>query len=221
MRLILLFSFFFTACSFLETNSTPTPRPVKVLGVVDPKMSVVKLYPPDAYHEGQRFFLELRNSSGIKVDVEDQEIKVKCSKISPKYKVLWVSQGRYQLEFAEELENLKKVKFLVQGKLLKHELMSFKKPSRSHSKLILLGKGDHQISMKLTLQNKRGERVETQAPPEIILEGLGEVSTLKLSQNGIWEFTVNLPELNQIIYLNVRANGVEFDHLFRYQHIEK
>jgi hypothetical protein len=221
MRLIIILGLFLNACTSFHKNPVPFPPVVKSLGKVDPQLSLVKLYRPDAFNDEQRFFLELKNSKNTKVDVNDKEIVVKYLKTKPPFKVYWVSQGQYQLEFSQEFEDLKQVKFLVQGKKLKHELVSFKKPAQSRSKLMLLRKRDHEISMRLILQDKKGAKVETQAPPEIILEGLGEVSSLNLIQNGIWDFTVGMPEENQIIYLNVRANGVQFDRFFRYQHIEK
>lgn len=221
MRLILILGLFFNACTSFHKNPAPVPTPVKVFGKVDPRLSLVKLYRSDAFNDEQRFFLELKNSQKINVDVKDKEIVVKYLKTKPTFKVFWVSPGQYQLEFSQEFEDLKQVKFLVQGKKLKHELVSFKKPAQSRCKLMLLQIRDHEISMRLILQDKKGAMVETQAPPEIILEGLGEVSSLNLIQNGIWEFTVGMPEENQILYLNVRANGVQFDRFFRYQHIEK
>lgn len=219
--MLLLPFFFLISCAFAPEKDFTPSSPI-VLGKINSEYSSVKLF-ANASDESDHIhlYLELKKSPNSLVDVEAREIDVNYLKTKPSFKVNRVSQGRYQLEFAHELENLKKVKIRVQGKLLKHQLISFKKPSCSHSKLKLLQKGDHQISMQLVLKNKKGKRVETQTAPEIILEGLGEVSALMMTKQGVWEFTVDILEENQIIYLSVRANGVQMDRLFRYQHIAK
>jgi hypothetical protein len=75
--------------------------------------------------------------------------------------------------------------------------------------------------LRLTLRDRRNLPVEMQQSPEIILEGIGEVSGLKMVKAGVWEFTISYPEVNQILYVSLRANGVKIERLFRFQHVEK
>jgi hypothetical protein len=40
-------------------------------------------------------------------------------------------------------------------------------------------------------------------------------------KEGVWEFTISYPGVNQILYVTLKANGVELERLFRFQHVEK
>jgi hypothetical protein len=57
--------------------------------------------------------------------------------------------------------------------------------------------------------------------PDIILEGIGEISGLEYRGPGIWQFHLKFPEIDQIMYISVRQQGVLLERIFRYHHLEK
>ncbi len=63
--------------------------------------------------------------------------------------------------------------------------------------------------------------VEAPEPPELILEGDIEVTKIEHMGNGIWHIRLRYPTGNQLFYISVRSNGVEFKNLFRFQYIDQ
>ena len=167
------------------------------------------------------FYLELKSPSKTLVDVNPKDIVIKKSMKILTTDVQRLSIGKYKVVVKAEVLNVKSLKFLVQKKSLKHQLVTLKKPARKNSSFKLVSNHDGRLKVRLTLKDKRGSLIELEHLPEIILEGLGDVSEINVVKPGVWDVDIVYPEDNQILYLSVRANGVLFERFFRHQHIEK
>lgn len=214
---ILLGLILLASCSTTKIPEAPIEM---VQEKMDPAYSKVLIFLPDEKIDHQNFFLELRNEKNQSIDIGQQYMFVISRNPLPNYKINRISQGRFQLVFEQEVKPLKGVKFFVQGFPVKKIIENRKKPDPIQGKIIVKEKGDHEITLRLTLKNMQGEGLKTSDGPDIVVEGGGHVFELKSLQRGLWEFKVSLPEENQILYLTVRANGVQLDRLFRYQHVE-
>jgi hypothetical protein len=53
------------------------------------------------------------------------------------------------------------------------------------------------------------------------MDGVEELSVPQMVTSGVWEVIVTYPDMNQILHLSVRANGVLLERIFRFQHVEK
>lgn len=195
---------------------------VIVLGEVNASKSKIKLHQTNlSQNDYFHFYLELRDARSKLVDVDLKDIRVRNQKNQLDSFVKRLSKGRYEVTIPESLADLSKIKFFVQKKVLPHKLVANQKPVRAHSKLELISQGDHVVHLRLTLRDKASLPLETELFPDIILEGLAEVSELRLIKKGVWEFSLAYPEQNQIFYLSIRANEVLLERLFRFQHLEK
>lgn len=186
-------------------------------GSIDASKSLLKKIP--AEHE-QVFHLELRSKDNRLVDVAVEDVKLRYQTKSVSFNWRRLSQGRYLLVPQSPLEDVSRGRFSIQNKLLKNSLVSLNKPHRS-SQIEILEKNQHELVLRLKLNDKKGRSLASEQKPDIILEGLGEVSDLEPKGAGIWEFRVNYPEENQVFYLSVRLHGVLLEKIFRYQHVEK
>ncbi|MBA2403776.1 MAG: hypothetical protein H0V66_03315 [Bdellovibrionales bacterium] len=222
MRICLISALIFLlSCASVPERHIASEEPI-TFGEVDANPSVVKLFPthsghPDLHH----FFLELKNSKQKLIDVELKDIVLEEANRVQTTHIRRISLGRYEIEINKDNIDFKTLKFLVQKKLIKHQLVPLKKPVRKHSSVVILTNEDNHLTARLGLKDKNGASVDLQANPEIILEGLGEVSELKMIKSGVWEFVISYPEDNQVFYISVRANGVLVERLFRFQHVEK
>lgn len=222
MKIYFLLSFLFlSSCASYREQSGVSKAPI-VLGEVDAKLSSVKLFSSDDEDSDDlHFYVELRSAPKTLVDVNSKDIVIKKSKKILSTDVQRLSVGKYKVTVKNEAPNLKSLKILVQKKSLKHQLVTMKKPARKNSSLKLVSNLDCRLKLRLTLKDKHGSMIELQHLPEIILEGLGEVSQINVVKPGIWDIEIVYPDENQILYLSTRANGVQFERFFRYQHIEK
>jgi hypothetical protein len=206
----------FLALLFLVSAcSTSKPTIIPPSETIDPTHSRVQVFQADDHYPQQRYFLNVRNEKKQKIDIDEKLISVNA-----KFNVRHISTGRYQLFFDKELKSLSKTKFLVQGFPLKKEIQQKINYEPIQGNVVLVQKADHELTMRLKLENKQGKSLEPSNSPDILLEGGGHIYDIKRLQKGLWEFKVGLPEENQIIYINVRANGAQLDRLFRYQHVE-
>jgi len=111
--------------------------------------------------------------------------------------------------------------FSVQDKTLKHKVRTIQRPSKSKSKFLIISNKNHELVVQLFLKDKKGNFVDLQYSPEIMIEGAGTLNDLVMVKNGLWQFRVTFSEDNHILYFSVRANGVYLERLLRFQHLEK
>lgn len=154
------------------------------------------------------------------MDVEKNDIQLSYLGKGVKFSLQRLGQGRYTLEPIKPLDDVSKGVFKVQKQILKNSLISLQKPSRL-SQIKLISNENYELTLELTLKDKKGKAVVASQLPDIILEGLGEVSDLESKGKGVWLFRVKYPEENQVFYLSVRAHGILLERLFRHQHVEK
>ena len=190
-------------------------------GDVDIKSSQVKMYSNSGHPDLHHFYLELRNSHKELVDVELRDIVIKEGKKIPSTYIRRISLGRYEIEIDKQDLSFKSLKFAIQTKTLKHQLVRLKKPVLEYSSISILSNEHHLMKARLILKDKKGSGIQVQHEPEIIFTGIGEVSPIKMIKKGVWEFEISYIDANQIMYLSVRANGVLLEKLLRYQHVEK
>lgn len=167
------------------------------------------------------FYLQLRDEAGRYVDCESSDIVLKNNKHEKvEFSFERLMPGRYYILMKDGHKN--DLSFFIRGKkLLGQQHLIYDRPDRNHSSISLIEEKDREIKLRLKLSDKNNRPIKTTNPPEIILEGLGEISALKPIQEGIWEFTVTYPEVNQLLYLSVRAQDAYFSNIYRFQHIEK
>jgi len=223
MKATLLLSIFFliSCASGPERKIASVETPI-IFGEVDTKHSHVRLFPtstgqPELHH----FFLELRNAKKDLVDVALEDMNLREFNKKKNTLIRRISLGRYEIEVNKDHLEFNTLKFLVQRKTIKHKFVPFRKPIRTHSAIVFVINEHHRIKARLILKDKLDSEVEVEGKPEVIFEGLAEVSVPKMVKTGLWEFDIAYPEVNQIIYLSVRANGVLLDRLYRFQHVEK
>lgn len=195
---------------------TSTESPIS-LGDISSDHSLVAKYPSVSE---QVFYLELRSSDRALVDVDAKDVQLLYQGKNVKFTLQRLGQGRYSLEPLNPLEDISKWIFKVQKKTLKNTLIALKKPSRlSHIKLV--SNENYVLHLQLTLLDKKNKPLVSTQVPDIILEGLGEISDLESRGNGVWVFNVKYPEENQVFYLSIRVHGILLERLFRHQHVEK
>lgn len=217
----LLLLFLHISCASGPDRYIASSEPI-VIAEIDAKKSLVKLFTSDSPNvDFQHFYFELRNSKKALVDVELKDIVIKESQTILKVRARRISLGRYEVEVEKDFSDMSKLKFLIQKKKLAHKLVNLRKPNKKRSDLIVVSNDNNELQLRLTLRDTQNVPVEMLQPPEIILDGLGEISGLKMAKMGVWEFTITYPEANQIFYVSIRANGVLVERLLRFQHVEK
>ncbi len=220
--LILLFS-----CSSAELRAPASLEEIPSgQEKVDVAKSVVQFFPvlTDSREVPIYFFIQLKNARARFVDVNPTEIEVRSNSGKPvSGKLERLSAGRYYLF----LDNLSQnppgeLDFYVQGRVMREQVkLKRERPDAAQSKLQVVGHEGHKIAFRLKLRDKKKRPVESPETPEIQLEGEASVEDMRYVGSGTWEFLVIYPETNQIIYVSVRAMGVFFPRLYRYQHVEK
>jgi hypothetical protein len=71
------------------------------------------------------------------------------------------------------------------------------------------------------LKDEKNSAVILETFPDIILDGLGELSKPLKLKDGVWEFAIDDAEMNQVLYISIRVNRFMLEKLYRYDHIEK
>lgn len=214
--LSILSLFFLISCSSRPERNLASQAPI-VMGSVDIKHSLVRLYSSDL----QYFYFEFRSEKNVLVDVELKDIVIqefeKVISTHPRR----ISLGRYEIEFQNDFADVTKLTFLIQNQNLSHKLINLRKPSKKNSSVTLISSFNNEIFLRLSLNDGQNRPVEMDQEPEIFLDGPGEILEAKMLRVGVWEFSVIHPEENHIFYVTVRSNGVLMDRLFRFQHVEK
>lgn len=190
-----------------------------LIGEVDQSKSSIQLYPHEEDQNFERFYIELRDINGLMTDTDLESFRI-ISPEKPAFFVRRISAGRYELVTQKEIEDFSDLRFEIQKKKFKHKLMKLQKPSKLHSRIIVLNKNYHSAIFRLVLRDKQNKAIETLDAPEIILEGEGELSLPVRMTKGIWEFQLTHSEQNQLFYLSVRANGTSLVKILRFQHVE-
>ena len=220
MRIVLLLSLFsLISCALRPGRNIASVTPI-VFAEIEAKECLVKLFPREVSRPNiLQFYLELRNSSKALVDVELQEILAKDNHKILSSHIRRISKGRYEVEVRKA--KFKGLKFLVQNHSIKHQVVIYKNAVRKKSSIIILEDENYRMKARLILKDKNDAALEVQQPPEIIFMGLGSVTEPVMVETGVWEFDIEYPEENQIIYISARVNGVLLERLLRFQHVEK
>lgn len=217
---------FFTGCSHVPGRRLASEQEDLQLGEVDYRQSLVQIFPGDIKDELISYYLyvQLKNPQGEFVDFDQNEFSLRNNESEKiNFTVERVLRGRYyiKLEKRDGVE-WKTLDLLLQGKALREKFkLSISKPSRKFSSIKLLKKLDGKIILRLKIADRHNRKLELPDVPEIWFDGAGEISEIKHTSEGEWEFTFSYPEVNQVIYFTVRASGVSFRKLYRFQHIEK
>lgn len=222
MRVLLLSVLIFgLSCASDPQRHISSIEPI-VEGKIDQRQSEISSFPSDQENPSSLFFyMDLKNSKKRPVDISLDDIKVSEAGESIEAKVRRLSLGRYEIEIFENIENLKELVFSVQDKTLKHKVRPIQRPSKSKTKFVIISNKNHELVVQLFLQDKRGNFVDLQFSPEIMIEGAGTLNDLMMVKKGLWQFRVTFSEDNHILYFSVRANGVYLERLLRFQHLEK
>jgi hypothetical protein len=220
MRIILLLSLIsFISCALRPGRNIASVTPI-VFAEIEAKECLVKMFPREVGRPNiLQFYLELRNITKDLVDVELKEILVKDNKKILSGHIRRISKGRYEVEVRKS--KFKALKFLVQNHSIKHQVVIYKNAVRKKSSIVILSDENYRMKARLILKDKNDAALEVQRDPEIIFMGLGSVTQPVMIETGVWEFDIEYPEENQIIYISARVNGVLLERLLRFQHVEK
>lgn len=193
---------------------------------LDLQKSDVQIFPAIASEDGlwYYFYVQLKDKNGKYMDCDFSDITLKTTtgKLLT-FKTEKLVPGRFYLTL-EKTSGLdsSQIDFFVGGKPLKERFKLHQRiPDKAHTKIVVTGTERNRLILQLKLVDKTNRPVEVLDKPEIIMEGEGSVEDLKKLKEGLWEFSLNYPDENQIIYLSVRAQGVYLQNVFRYQHVEK
>jgi len=196
-------------------------------GDIDHKKSSVKLFPPEfegGYYK-YYFYVELKDQQNKFVDCDPGEIVLKNDKGAlVNFELERLFTGRYYVIVEAPKQIVpKNIHFSVRDKPIqeKFRLVLQGPPVLEKSGIRMLVKENHQVTMQLILKDANGRPATLGAGPEVILEGDGFLGDVVQMKDGIWEFTINYSEQNHIMYISVRAQGVYFHNLYRFQHVEK
>jgi len=222
MRVLLLSVLIFgLSCASNPQRQLASIEPI-VEGKVDQRLSGISSFLSDQENPSSLlFYMDLKNSKKKAVDISLDDLKVSEAGNIIKTKVRRLSLGRYEVEIFENIENIKELSFSVQDKTLKHKVRTIQRPSKSKSKFLIISNKNHELVVQLFLKDKKGNFVDLQYSPEIMIEGAGTLNDLVMVKNGLWQFRVTFSEDNHILYFSVRANGVYLERLLRFQHLEK
>jgi hypothetical protein len=214
MKYLLVFALFFVvACSQgpvrkIASNSRPTSFEV------DAQKSSAYLI------KRKHFLIQVKNSLSQNIEINFNDVKVKNpqGKDIP-FELERVGAGKY---YVLPLSNQKELQISIQDKIIgKQFKVTLKKPVKQYSSISLVSQEDHRLSLRLKLADKSNRPLTTDELPEILIDGDVSIEDLKSLGNGVWEFTLNLPEHNVIVYLSVRSQEELLERLYRFQHVEK
>lgn len=228
MNLISLIALmFFTACAHLEG---PDREPASYQDIVlygDPDLyrSSVKMFPPEYFKKITRhyFYLELRDEKGMHIDRDFHEFEVRARKKNRPIKVERVLRGKYYIIVdSDKNHSTDLLDFYVAGIKLKESFRLGMNPAHpTFTKIRQLKATNSRGKFELVLKDEMGRVVETPEAPEIIVNGDSEIVKVEPKGNGIWHITLRYPSGNQLFYISVRSQGIEFKNLFRFQYTEK
>lgn len=227
MRAYFLFLFvFFASCAEVPIQRLPSSESLIRSGEISFRKSEIKNFPP-AFEDGSikyYFYLQLKNMNGEFVDCDSSEITLKNKK-GTKVEFLFerLFPGRYYLILEENrVDDSNEILVFIRGKQLGNNFkLALNYPDEAFTKIHLVKDEAGILTLRLHLNDKNNRPVSSQFPPEMILEGWGEMSDLIPIQEGIWEFNVLHPEVNQIFYISLRSQGVYIPRIYRFQYIEK
>lgn len=194
-------------------------------GVIDPSKSVVQVFPP--YEQSGKIFsylfVQIKDADGRYIDCVSDEVRISDQKkktVSFKYERL--SKGKFYLILEKADLRHDAIDIVIQGKPLMSKLRLYARtPHMRHSSLRILEESAHKLTLELRLKDENNEIVELPGSPEILVDGPVSLSSLTPTGPGIWTFSVEYPDENQIIYFSVKAHGATLPQLFRFQHVEK
>jgi len=218
---LLILQLFAFSCAFMPERKIASIEVIS-FGSIDSQHSSVRLFPSRGGHPDLHFFhLELRDSHKKLTDVALEDIALKVSSKIPSIYIRRISKGKYEIQLADYVSNLKKITFKVQSKTIKTDFQFIQKPSNSNSSMRIVSNNQNILKLTLTLKDEKNSPIKLDATPDVIFEGTGTISMPQMVKLGVWELEVSYPEMNQIMYFSIRANGVLLERLLRYQHIEK
>lgn len=226
MRVLFILTFLLIGCASEKPLRKPASehtlfRP----GIVDQKKSSVQVFPSVAADQSiwYYFFVQLKDQNGKFIDTEIDDIEITSKGKKYNFKSDRLLTGRYYLlvEKTNELST-PKLDISVQGKPLKTQFkLNLRQPSKAYTSLKLVKNEANRLTFRLRLADKKNQPVELPEKPEISIEGEGNVEDLVHLGEGVWEFSILYPELNQVLYVSVRAMSVSFNRMYRHQHVEK
>ncbi len=217
----LLTLFFLISCASGPERKIASVHPIKT-GIIAAKSCSIKLFLNNSGHPDiHQFYLELRDKKNVPVDVEFKDIIIKENQKILTTHVRRLSLGRYEVELQKDDSDLGRLKFLVQGKKVSHKFTNLLQPHAKKSQVILVSDSDYRLKLRIHLRDHKNRAVELALPPEFIMDGVEELSAPQMVTTGVWEVIATYPDMNQILHLSVRANGVLLERIFRFQHVEK
>lgn len=222
MRLTFVVLLFIVGCSV----SPPVRKPASqttLYGRPDHQLSRIQFFPSTTVdgEEHIYFYLELKDDSGALIDCAPAEIllQTKAGK-AVAFKLERILRGKYYLILYERPQVEGLVLFL-NGEVLSTFNLPRGRPAPAQTKITRVKTDKNKTTFLLRLADAQNRPVKLVERPEILLEGLGSVKDLQEISEGMWEFSVVYPEISQIMYLSVRAQGVYLERIFRYHHVEK
>lgn len=224
--LIVLLIFLVTSCAADKERQARKIASMSRPIIYDHSKSLVNIYPAVSVDDGiwYYFYVQTKDTYGrfISIETNDIEIKTRKGKKVP-YTLEQVLSGRYYLTIAKTSEfSSAELDVFVRGKPLKEQFkLSLHYPDKANTTIKLVKNSRHKIKFQLRLADKQNKPVQIPDQPEIILDGMGNIEDLRQIKEGTWEFSIVYPEQNQIMYFSVRAMGIYFTNIYRYQHVEK
>lgn len=225
---LLLFLISISSCSNLgpQRKIASYEEPKIKMGEVDFTRSKVLIYPAKEMEEDISYYLyvELKNSEGKYVDCDQKDLALRLKegkKIDFDFHRALV--GRYYLKIEKEEDvKAKNINLYYKEKPLKEQFkVHFNKPHKSNTKITLVSNQEYRLTLRLRFADKNNHSIELPEAPEIWIDGQGIIEDVKHLKEGVWEFSILIPDENQIMYISARAMGVSFRNLYRFQHIEK
>lgn len=216
-----------TACAHLEgTDREPASyQDIVLFGDPDLYRSSVKSFPPEYFKKITRhyFYLELRDEKGMHIDRDVHEFEVRAAMKNRLIKVERVLRGKYYVIVDTDKNHPNSLlDFYVAGLKLKDSFrLGTMPPHPSNTKMRKLKATNSRAKFELILRDEMARPVETSEAPEIIVNSDSEIVKVEPKGNGIWHVTLRYPYGNQLFYISVRSQGIEFKNLFRFQHTEK
>lgn len=215
------------ACAQLEgTDREPASyQDIVLFGDPDLYRSSVKNFPPEYFRKITRhyFYLELRDEKGMHIDRDSHEFEVRVGMKNRPIKVERVLRGKYYVILDTEKNHPNSLlDFYVAGIKLKESFRLGMLPAHpSNTKMRQLSASNSRAKFELVLRDEMNRPVQTPEAPEVIVSGDSEIEKVEPKGNGIWHVTLRYPYGNQLFYISVRSQGIEFKNLFRFQYTEK
>jgi hypothetical protein len=218
MRLLATLPFFLClcACSHTVGRGIASLGRHEVTGEVDPAKTILRFFPQESADREYLFYLEPKDADGRALDVRPSDLRLSRHRT---VQLDRLSQGRYTIRVTSSKIEL--VSFKLQGKNIPNPFRLIHRPQRELCVIKIIAQNDHTLDLELTLRDHQNLPLDSEGPPEVLVEGIGEIESLEWVKKGSWRMRLRYPEMNQILYVSVRANGIYLPRLFRLQHIEK